>query len=155
MPKPHDLVFFVSPVAGRLVSRPGAPHAYIGARITTAEERAEGAEPFVWDLETVVPFSAPEFQRYERELRAAVRRGDLVARSAEDFTAWGKAQEQREAARVAKPLPGPEPGGDLPPFDGSVERQAEGTGTENTAVAAPADGTPTELEPDKGKRKAR
>lgn len=102
MPKPHDLVFFVSPVAGRLVSRPGAPHAYVGARITTQEERADGAEPFVWDPETVVPFSAPEFQRYERELRAAVRRGDLLERTPEDFAAWGKAQEQREAKREAE-----------------------------------------------------
>jgi hypothetical protein len=102
MPKPHDLVFFVSPVAGRLVSRPGAPHAYVGARLTTAAERADGAEPFVWDLETVVPFSAPEFQRYERELRAAVRRGDLLERTPEDFAAWGKAQEQREAKREAE-----------------------------------------------------
>jgi hypothetical protein len=100
-PQPHDLVFFVSSVAGRLVSRPGAPHAYIGARITTAEEMAAGSDRFAWDSEAVVPFSRVEFARYERELSGAVRRGDLVKRSAEDFTAWGKVQESRETERLA------------------------------------------------------
>jgi hypothetical protein len=100
-PQPHDLVFFVSPVAGRLVSRPGAPHAYVGARLTSAEERAAGAEPFVWDPAAVVPFSRVEFARYERELSGAVRRGDLVARKLEDFEAWTKVQETRETERLA------------------------------------------------------
>jgi hypothetical protein len=100
--KPTDLVFFVSCVSGRLCSRPGSPHAYIGARLTTAAERAEGAEPLVWDEAAVVPFSLAEFQLYERDLRGAVRRGDLVERTAEDFAAWGKVQVEREAKREAE-----------------------------------------------------
>lgn len=104
-------VRFVSSVEGRLVSRWDANGSSFGARVATAVERAEGAEPIVWDTECVVPLTAAFCARFDRELRNALKAGDLRERTREDWQAWLTADEAREAARVAPPpsaAPAPE-----------------------------------------------
>jgi hypothetical protein len=103
-----QFVRFVSSVEGRLVSRWDAQGSSFGARVATAAERAEGAEPIVWDTECVVPLTAPFCAKYDRELRNALKHGDLVERSRADWEAWLKAEEAREA-RPTEPAPAPAP----------------------------------------------
>jgi hypothetical protein len=93
---------YVSSVAGRLVSRPGAPHSYIGARIPTPDERKAGASEPTWQTDVVVPVLEGEYARYVREWDALVNGGDLVKRSAEDFAAYTKAVEAAEKSREAE-----------------------------------------------------
>lgn len=93
---------FVSSVEGRVVSRWDAPGSVFGAKVATLEERKAGAEPIVWDPERVVPLTAAFCARFERELRNAVRNGDLRERTRADWEAWLKVEEQREAEHVAK-----------------------------------------------------
>jgi hypothetical protein len=107
-------VRFVSSVEGRLVSRWDANGSSFGARVATAVERADGAEAIVWDTECVVPLTAAFCARYDRELGNALKHGDLVERTREEWEAWLKAEEAREAARVAPP-PSPPPATDEPP----------------------------------------
>lgn len=89
---------FVSSVKGRLVSRWDAPNSSFGARVATAEERAAGGESIVWDEECVVPLLASFCDRFDRELRNALRNGDLKERKREDYDAWLKRAEERETA---------------------------------------------------------
>lgn len=90
-----SLVFaaYVSSVEGRLVSRwDVGPWSYFGARVASAEERAKGAEPIVWEPERVIPLTAEFCQRFERELRDALANGDLRKRTAKEHEAWLKAE---------------------------------------------------------------
>jgi hypothetical protein len=100
---------YVSSVEGRLVSRWDANGSSFGARVATAAERAEGAAAIVWDTECVVPLTAAFCARYARELRNALKHGDLVQRSREDWEAWLQLEEAREAERFPPPAPAAEP----------------------------------------------
>lgn len=105
-----QFAIYVSSVKGRLVSRWDAPSSCFGARITTADERAAGADPIIWDEECVVPLLASFVARYDRELRNAFRNGDLLKRTAGDHAAWLRLEEQRESERMAtteQPAPAP------------------------------------------------
>lgn len=99
MPGP-EFVRFVSPVKGRLVSRWDAPGTLIGARLTTAAERATGAEPIIWDEELVLPLTDAFCRRFDKELRRALANGDLKKRKREDYESWLKAEAKREADRA-------------------------------------------------------
>jgi len=104
MPDDQAPVFvrFVSSVEGRLVGRWDATGACFGARVATREEREAGAEPMQWDTECVVPLTAAFCAKYDRELRNAVRGGDLLERKREDWEAWLRIEEQREAEHVKR-----------------------------------------------------
>lgn len=93
-------VRFVSSVEGRLVARWDAQGSSFGARVSTRAEREAGAEHIYWDTDCVVPLTAPFCAKYDRELRNAIRGGDLRERSREDWLAWLKLEEQRESERV-------------------------------------------------------
>ena len=95
-----QFVRFVSSVPGRLVTRWDNPATPIGARVSTAEERTAGAEPIVWDEERVTPFTADFAARFDRELRGAFARGDLVERQRADWEAWTELEQKREADRA-------------------------------------------------------
>lgn len=103
-----DPVFvrYVSAVPGRLVTRWDVAPAYLGARLATREELAAGADPIAWDAERVVPLTAAFVARFGRELNGALRRGDLVERSADDFALWQMIEADREARRI-DPAPTP------------------------------------------------
>lgn len=103
-----QFVRFVSSVEGRIVTRWDSPGSCIGARLATAQERKDGAEPFTWDTECVVPLTAEFCARFDRELRNALRNGDLLERKREDWEGWLKAEEEREAARDAELAKAPE-----------------------------------------------
>src|SRR5689334_4165539 len=95
-----EFVRFVSSVEGRLVSRWDANGSSFGARVATSEERKAGVEPIVWDEACVIPLTAAFCARFDRELRNAIRNGDLLERSAEDHAAWLELEEQREFERL-------------------------------------------------------
>jgi hypothetical protein len=142
---------FVSSVQGRLVARWDANGSSFGARVATAVERGEGAEPIVWDTECVVPLTAAFCARYDRELRNALKHGDLVVRSREDWLAWLQLEEQRELERLKEGAALPEgetrEGVELP-ADGAERTVDLGGGeTVTTAVAV------TETKPEGRKKK--
>lgn len=93
-------VRYVSSVKGRLVSRWDSLSTHIGARVTTPEQRSAGAEPVLWDEELVLPLTEQFCARFNKELRQAIRNGDLKERSEQDYTAWLKLAEKREAEHV-------------------------------------------------------
>lgn len=93
---------FVSSVDGRLVARWDAPGSCFGARVSTLEERTGGAAPIQWDTACVVPLTAPFCAKYDRELRNALRGGDLLERTREDWQAWLKTEEAKEDEHVAR-----------------------------------------------------
>jgi len=93
---------YVSSVPGRLVSRPGSPFSYVGAKIPTPEERKAGASEPTWQSEVVVPVLEAEYQRYLLEWNRLVDGGDLEKRTEADFDAYTKAVEKAEAARDAQ-----------------------------------------------------
>jgi hypothetical protein len=122
-----QFVRFVSSVEGRLVSRWDANGSSFGARVATSVERAEGAEAIVWDTACVVPLTAAFCARFDRELRNALKAGDLVERSREDWLTWLRAEEAREDARFAPELPSESPGTDTPPpAEAEPETKPEG-----------------------------
>lgn len=101
-----SLVFaaYVSSVEGRLVSRwDVGPWSYFGARVASAEERARGAEPIVWEPDRVIPLTAEFCARFERELRDALANGDLKQRSAEEYAAWLEAERKADEKLHGKP----------------------------------------------------
>ena len=100
--KPPAFVRFVSSVEGRLVGRWDAQGASFGARVATRAEREAGAEPMQWDVECVVPLTAAFCAKYDRELRNAIRGGDLLERKRDDWEAWLKAEEAREVEHVKR-----------------------------------------------------
>lgn len=91
---------FVSSVEGRLVTRWDAQGSSFGARVATAEERAAGDAPISWDPTCVVPLTPQFCAKFDRELRNAIRNGDLKERTEADWQAWRKHEEEREAARL-------------------------------------------------------
>lgn len=103
MPAASDpFVRFVSSVAGRLVSRWDAQGSSFGARVSTRAERESGAEHITWDTDCVIPLTAEFCAKYDRELRNAVRGGDLVERSRRDWEAWLRLEQRREAEHVQR-----------------------------------------------------
>lgn len=162
------IAIFVSAVAGRLASRPGSPHAYIGARLTTAEEQAAGADIAVWDEKQIV--AVPDQDYYGANTLSwmkLIRNGDVLERTEKDFKAYTqalaatekkrderlaeeakqRAEAEAEATKAAKQkaaeesaLPGPAADGNLPPADSSLKESA-GTGVVGNAVEAKADGS--------------
>jgi hypothetical protein len=91
---------FVSSVKGRLVARWDTSGSCFGARVLTREERKTAPESIVWDEACVVPLTAQFCAKYDRELRNAIRNGDLLERKREEWEAWLKAEEVREAERA-------------------------------------------------------
>jgi len=143
MPDEAPVVFtrFVSSVEGRLVSRWDAPGACFGARLATFEERKAGAAPFTWDTECVVPLMGAFCAKYDRELRNALRGGDLKECSREDYEQWLKTEAAREAEHVAR-LNAAKAEAEKPAAEASVE----------THVQAEDTTPPDEAEP-KGRKK--
>jgi hypothetical protein len=76
------IALYVSSVKGRLVSRPGSPHSYIGARTRSPEEIQAGVTEPVWDTEAVVPVLEAEYDKYRREWDARVRVAELEKQKA-------------------------------------------------------------------------
>lgn len=97
-----QIAFYVSSVEGRLVSRPGSPHSYIGAKIPTPDERKAGKSEPTWQPDVIVPVTAAEYTRFIREWDSLLNSKDLLKRSAEDFAAYSKALEDAEREHVAK-----------------------------------------------------
>ena len=100
---------FVSSVEGRLVSPPGSPHSYIGAKLRSPEEaktspdgKKRGNTAPIWSPEVVVPITEGTYDAHRREWDKLIRSGDLVARTAEDFAAFQAKLEQGEKARDAE-----------------------------------------------------
>lgn len=85
---------FVSAVEGRLVPRWGTRR-FFGARITSDQERAEGAAPIEWDTDRVYPLTAEFVASHARSLRLALKNGDLRERSEKEFQDWKKAEDKR------------------------------------------------------------
>lgn len=98
----HQFVRFVSSVPGRLVTRWDNPSASFGARVTTLDERKAGAAPIIWDPDVVIPLTAEFCARFERELRDALRNGDLVERMEADWQRWLQLEQEREAERAKR-----------------------------------------------------
>lgn len=95
-----QFVRFVQPVKGRLVSRWDAPESYIGARFTSEAERAAGAEAVEWNEALVLPLTREFCDRYLRELRKALKNGDLKEVDEAAYRAWLAVEGEREAAKV-------------------------------------------------------
>ena len=99
---------YVSAVAGRLASRPGSPHAYIGARLTTvperkaAEEAGEDPVPAIWDENLVVAITEREYLARPLDWENLIKFGDGRERTKEDFEAYVKALEGAEKKRDTK-----------------------------------------------------
>lgn len=106
-------VRFVSSVEGRLVSRWDAPQSFIGARWHSPEETKETGQRVAWDTDAVVPLTDAFCARFDKELRCALRDGDLLERTEEDYKAWLVVEAQRDAA--AYPPPAVEPVVTAPP----------------------------------------
>lgn len=100
---------YVSSVEGRLVSRPGSPHSYIGASVRSPEEIKAGQTEPSWTPDVIVPVLETEYLRFVREWDALVRDGDLVARKAEEFASYQQAQAKAEKARDAELAKPPKP----------------------------------------------
>jgi hypothetical protein len=132
-----QFVRYVSCVKGRLVSRWDAPSACFGARVSTFPEREAGAESIVWDEDCVIPLTAQFCARFDRELRNAVRNGDLRERKAEDHAAWLKLEETRENERFAKAEAAAKEA-----TEPTVEAPAQGAPTEPTTPPGEAEATP-------------
>ncbi len=96
------IALYVSSVPGRLVSRPGSPHSYIGAEIPTPDERKAGKRDCTWHPERVVPVLQDDYERYLREWDALTRDGDLLKRSEADFVAYQKKVEADEKKAEAE-----------------------------------------------------
>jgi len=93
---------YVSSVPGRLVSRPGSPHSYLGAKVPTPEERQAGKGEPSWQPDVVVPILASEYLQFIREWDYLLTSGDLAKRTDADFVAYTKALETTEAERTKK-----------------------------------------------------
>jgi hypothetical protein len=88
---------FVSSVEGRLVSRPGSPHAYLGAKVPGQEGGV-----IAWQPEVVIAVPEPDYLRYSREWDQLVRLGDLKKRTEAEFAAYSAALAKTEADREKK-----------------------------------------------------
>lgn len=110
---------YVSSVEGRLVSRPGSPHTYVGARVRSPEEIQAGETEPVFFPEQIVPVQAAEYRRFLREWDKLVRNGDLVARTEADFAAYQAKQADAEKVR-----------------DAALEKQAKDAAKKAAATAA-------------------
>ncbi len=99
-------VKFVSCVEGRLQSRWDATGLFFGARLSSPNEVAGGADPIVWYPDQVIPLTDEFVRLYSRELEQAVAMGDLVVRTEADFTAFEDKRlterKRRDEERKAK-----------------------------------------------------
>jgi hypothetical protein len=103
MPKALPFALYVSAIAGQLVPRPGSDgRDYFGARVTSPEDRLKGAEAVVWDEDRVIPITPEVAASNIREFGRWFANGSLKKRTAEDYTAWLKLEEKREAEHDAK-----------------------------------------------------
>ena len=93
---------YVSSVEGRVASRPGSPHSYIGCRLRSPEEVKAGQTEPTWQPEVIVPVLESEYRAYLREWNALVRDGDVLEHTEAEFLAYQAALEKREAARDAE-----------------------------------------------------
>lgn len=92
---------YVKAVEGRLVPRWGTS-TFFGARVTSKEERAKGAPPIEWNTERVYAITETFEIAHPRELRQAIKNGDLALTDEASFSAWKRKQgEQEEAAAKA------------------------------------------------------
>lgn len=93
-------VKYVSSVEGRAVPRfgtetKGQAAELIGARrvLMTKEQRRAGEAVIVWEPKRVIPLAEAYYLRFKREIDRAIRNGDLLERSAEDYATFRKAEE--------------------------------------------------------------
>jgi predicted NUDIX family NTP pyrophosphohydrolase len=94
---------YVSSIKGHLVPRPdGGGRSYFGARISSAAERAAGAETIVWDTDQVVPLTAIFLASFPLELPGWLRSGALRKRTHEDYVAWLELERARDEAEQAE-----------------------------------------------------
>jgi hypothetical protein len=95
---------YVRAVEGRLVGRWGSKHEYFGARRTAAtlQERRAGKAMAVWDTQRVIPLTADYCRRFRKELRKALRNGDLLECKVGDYSAWLRIQAEREKKHTEK-----------------------------------------------------
>lgn len=94
---------YIRSVEGRLVPRWGTSQ-FFGARVTSDAERAKGAERIVWDTERVYAITVAFETAHPRELRQAMKNGDLKPSTKEEFDAWQvkRAKAEEAAAKAAK-----------------------------------------------------
>jgi len=90
---------FVSAVPGRLASRPGSPHSYIGAQLRSPEELKAGVSEPTWSPEVVVPVLEAEYDRFRREWDGLVRDGDVLKRTEAEFKSYTDALAATEKKR--------------------------------------------------------
>lgn len=90
------IALYVSSVPGRLVSRPGSPHSYIGARTRSPDEIKAGKADPVWDVEAVIAITQADYDRFVREWNALINDGDLQKRSEDEFKAYAKKLAEAE-----------------------------------------------------------
>jgi hypothetical protein len=99
-------VLFVRSVEGRAVHRWGSVNLdeMFGARRgrLTAEQKAAGEPPILWDTERVIPIDEAYARRFRGELARAIRDGDLVQVDDKAFAAWLKIAAQHEATAEAE-----------------------------------------------------
>jgi hypothetical protein len=95
---------FVSSVSGRLASRPGSPHTYIGARLPSPEERKAGSSEPVWNPDEIVPILESEYKdpRFLRHWDGMIRDGDLLSRTEAEWQAYVQGLEKVEVERTKK-----------------------------------------------------
>lgn len=113
-------VRFVSAAPGRLVSRFDAPQGYIGARRASEEEVRATGERIVRIDGQVLPLTAEFCARFDKELRNAIRDGDLVERTEVEHQAWLALELERDA--IAHP---PAPAAAPPEQPAPVEQPVE------------------------------
>lgn len=94
-----EFVKFVSAVDGRLATRWGGLNSYFGASLATPDQVAQGAQPITWDTEKIYGLTAEYVSRFSRELEHALRDGDLVARTKDEFEAQDKVAKEARAKR--------------------------------------------------------
>lgn len=93
---------YVSSVEGRVASRPGSPHAYIGCRLRTPEEVKAGITDPTWQPEQIIPVLASEYDACRRDWDSLVRDGDLRARTEDDWKAYQESLAKAEEKRAAE-----------------------------------------------------
>ncbi len=98
-------VMFIRAVEGRAVHRWGSvnPDEMFGARRVrlTAEQKAAGEAPILWDTERVVPIDEIYLRRFRGALERAIRHGDLERADEKAYRAWQRIAADREAKAEA------------------------------------------------------
>lgn len=86
---------YVKPVPGFVVSRFGTA-SKTSNNVPIGHTRAPEGGPFVADVDAVMMIPAAEYARFRREYEAAIKNGELLRATAEDFGAQRKKQAEAE-----------------------------------------------------------